>query len=204
MNEPTTKEEALRLLDQLQSKFNITKRDINESFNKRIENNRTPNTKIRLISVDEAIFKVIIPWNADKLWDNKKENYPSNAFHNNKWFILRSEYIRLHGTKTKINRLATMRYLSNRGSTINGFISEYSYRYSNSMAYSVSYQDNHTNETEIRIYTEIGRSYNYNGNDSNSYIYYPKKNGICLDKNGAVKNYGSAYQGFFPVISYSL
>jgi hypothetical protein len=68
MNEPTTKEEALRLLDQLQSKFNISKKDINESFNKNIEdsNNKTHITKIRLITIDEAVLKIIIPWNKDK------------------------------------------------------------------------------------------------------------------------------------------
>ena len=88
MNEPTTKEEALRLLDQLQSKFNITKREINESFAQNVLNNKnTYNTEIRSITVDETIFKIIIPWNAAKRWDNKKENYPKKAYRNNKWYV---------------------------------------------------------------------------------------------------------------------
>lgn len=54
MNDPTTKEEALRLLNQLQSKFSISKRDINESFNKNniLDDNKNKQTIFILNDAD--------------------------------------------------------------------------------------------------------------------------------------------------------
>lgn len=206
MNEPTTKEEALRLLDQLQSKFNISKRDINESFNKSIENNRIPNTKIRLISVDEAIFKVIIPWNKSKFWGNKKENYPSNAFHNNKWFIYFNGW---WGPGYKMNNINILYYTNNNSTEYGSFVSEYGYLAVQNQVCAISYQDNHKSNQEIRLYDakwgdskEDALYYMEGGNQHENYPV--RKDGTVWSTDYNSKYGDSAYRGFFPVITFSL
>ena len=200
MNDPITKEEALILLNQLQSKFSISKKDINESFNKSIEdgnsNNRTPNTKIRLITVDEALFKIIIPWNKDKRWKNNKENYPTIAFHDNRWFI----YWNYDWPSTNIpnlNHINMAIRLNSSSPSCGGFLSEYNYS-NYSAGDATAYQDNYRDSIMIRIYNEGYQKYSNSGDFSNDNFNVPK-NGIPESS-----SFKQPYRGFFPVISFSL
>ena len=189
MNEPTTKEEALKLLNQFQSKFSITKRDINESFNKNIEDNNssTPNTKIRLITVDEAVLKIIIPWNKDKLWSNKIENYPA-AGKTEKGYWIYYNYWWAGHVIDKLQNFV-IRTTRNTGGQ-SGFLSEYSYTRIGGCGPAMIYQDNVNNWFDVRVYDENNRHYSRDGSlDSRDYTSQ-WKNSINAN----------TYSGFLPVI----
>ena len=204
MNEPTTKEEALRLLDQLQSKFNITKREINESFAKNVLNDKnTYNTEIRSITVDETIFKIIIPWNAAKRWENKKENYPKNAYRNNKWYVYDSTDWSLKPPYNTLKVLSNMRIKTDaiRDSSFLNYPPE-----GNNNQTLVTYQDNHTDAMELRIYDERCNSYSiegrFDGNSKIDKIFY-KNFAYHGDLNRPGYRDSFYALGFYPVISYS-
>lgn len=206
MNEPTTKEEALRLLNQLQSKFNITKRDINESFAQNVlDDKNTYNTKIRSITVDETIFKIIIPWNAEKRWGNKKENYPEKAYRNNKWYVYNNTNLYVEDPPRNIlNVLSNMLIKVNddaikRDSAFLNHPNEYTYNQT-----LVTYQDNHTDAMELRIYDEFWNNYSIEGrfNGKSNKIFY--KNFTYFGYLNKPGYHDSFYAlGFYPVISYS-
>ena len=203
MNEPTTKEEALRLLDQLQSKFNITKREINESFAKNVLNDKnTYNTEIRSITVDETIFKIIIPWNAAKRWENKKENYPKKAYRNNKWYVYDSSLWDNLSYDTLIV-LSNMLIKTNNDNIRDSSFLNYPYE-SNYNQTLVTYQDNHTDAMELRIYDERWNNYSIEGrfDGKSDKIFY--KNFAYHGNINHPGNSNSFYAlGFYPVISYS-
>ena len=204
MNEPTTKEEALRLLDQLQSKFNITKREINESFAQNVLNNKnTYNTEIRSITVDETIFKIIIPWNAAKRWDNKKENYPKKAYRNNKWYVYDSSLWDNLSYDTLIV-LSNMLIKTNNDYTRDSSFLNYPYesKYNQTL---VTYQDNHTDAMELRIYDERWGDYSIEGRfDGKSNKIFYKNFAYSGNMNPSPGDHNGFFAlGFYPVISYS-
>ena len=206
MNEPTTKEEALRLLDQLQSKFNITKREINESFAKNVLNDKnTYNTEIRSITVDETIFKIIIHWNAAKRWENKKENYPKKAYRNNKWYVYDSTTWNMESPYYTLKVLSNMLIKSNADAIRDSAFFNYSGWARNNQT-TVTYQDNHTDAMELRIYDKKWDKYSiecgFNDYGEINKIFY--KN---FTYSGYINHpsYSNSFYalGFYPVISYS-
>ena len=204
MNEPTTKEEALRLLDQLQSKFNITKREINESFAKNVLNDKnTYNTEIRSITVDETIFKIIIPWNAEKRWENKKENYPKKAYRKNKWYVYDSTTWGMEPPYNTLKVLSNMLIKTNGDAIRDSSFLNYPGESRNNQTL-VTYQDNHTDAMELRIYDERWNNYSIEGrfDGKSDKIFYKNFTHYGYINHPSYSDSFFAL-GFYPVISYS-
>lgn len=193
-NDIKTKEQALELLNLLQSKFNISKNDINENFNKSLNDDNTISTKIQLLTFDEAILKLLIPYNNDNWYNNRVQDYPiaNNTDGNGKLYFEVYQY-GSNGPNMKIPQKFLFR--TGRESSYCGFIASETnlgWRYK-----TVQYQDNRGISLEVRI-RDIKRGFRKNG-------YIEAWEGdYDIYKNGSGKNGDSSYKGFLPVIKVTI
>ena len=197
----TNESEALSLINELTNKFRLTKKKISEEFNSSttvIKTKTSTKVKIRLLSYNEAILKLMVPY-------GNKQNVPSNYAY--PWKISEGKYGIMHRIDgiymtqqqkysknvnvpgyrlTATNRISIINALyemSFAGQGTIGLLSQNAnwYYFSNrSNGYALNYQDNYEDKPEIRVqnyYTlenrnavvEVSQSnYSKNGNAINS------------------------------------
>ena len=137
--------------------------------------------------------------------ENKKENYPKKAYRNNKWYVYDSTTWNMESPYYTLKVLSNMLIKSNADAIRDSAFFNYSGWARNNQT-TVTYQDNHTDAMELRIYDKKWDKYSiecgFNDYGEINKIFY--KN---FTYSGYINHpsYSNSFYalGFYPVISYS-
>ena len=211
INEIESKEELLDLLNKGIDKFGVTKKDINESYasSSVVNGNKKDKVKIRVLSQNEAILKMMVPY-GDKLNQTTAKDYPYKisegkygfeVYINDTYAIYAYQFRIIN----KINDIAN-----------NLYVFSYNYDYIDTKAigftttrfygtehykdgYGVSFQDNYLDKIENRVSTYSSRWNEYYSKSGN--VTTPEdfsRNGRHVE---TLKTSTAPYAGLWPVLN---